>query len=72
MDLIKWVTEDQAAVIADRSHRTLRKWRSQGEVSAFRQVGADGLVLYDADSVRECAASMAIRYVENVGRPPVR
>lgn len=70
MDLIRWVTEEQAVVIADRSKRTLRKWRTRGEVTAFRQAGVAGLVLYDSDSVRECAVIQTARYAENVGRPP--
>ncbi|MCZ4077817.1 hypothetical protein O1W68_07690 [Rhodococcus sp. H36-A4] len=70
MDLIKWITEQQAAELIDRSPRTLRKWRTRGEVTAYRQAGIRGLVLYDTHSLRECAATQAMRLHENVGRPP--
>lgn len=69
MDLVRWVTEHEAAELVNRSPRTLRLWRQRGEVSAFRQAGLAGLVVYDEASIRKCAATQALRYQENVGRP---
>ncbi|WP_442972869.1 helix-turn-helix domain-containing protein [Rhodococcus sp. IEGM 1354] len=70
MDLVRWVTEREAAELVNRSPRTLRVWRQRGQVNAFRQVGIRGLILYEKDSVRECAAAQAMRLHQSPGRPP--
>lgn len=68
MDLIRWITEDQAAKLVERSPRTLRLWRQRGEVCAFKQAGIAGLVLYDETTLRACAATQVMRLQQ--GRPP--
>jgi hypothetical protein len=67
MDLREWLTEHQAADHVGRSRRTLQIWRQSGEVTAYRQ--ARSLILYDRESLEQCASVQAMRYRKKVGRP---
>lgn len=56
---VKWLTESQACEHVDRSPRTLRMWRLNGEVQFHRQSKTD--IFYDADSLNACVSRQAYR-----------
>lgn len=65
----RWVNEQHAAELVQRSPRTLQLWRKQGEVTAYSH--GRRRVMYSVASLIDCRDRMVERYRNrpNPGRP---
>ena len=56
----RWVNEQHAAELVERSTRTLQAWRKAGEVIAYSH--GNNRVMYCVGSLRDCRNRMVERY----------